>query len=168
MTGVKKQAGRSSKQEHIHKHKVGGAANAAQQACSDCSMKSEDHSDSSSSSSSSSSDSSSDTTPMKNVERKKFDSLGIKVEPNVAHKLGTGPITKKDVEQLFLSRNDIVKLLKHPLINELIIGCFVRVVSSNNTYRFCRIFTVNQAKTPYQIVTANSKRKIVTRLQLLC
>ena len=111
-------------------------------------MKSDDHSDSSSSSSSSSSESSSDTTPIKNVEKKKFDSLGIKVEPNV-NKPGTGPIVKKDVEQLFLSRNDICKLLKHPLINELIIGCFVRVVSSNNTYRFCRIFTVNQAKTPY-------------------
>ena len=60
----------------------------------------------------------------------------------------------------------MLKLLKHPMFTEMVTGFYVRVVCSNNSYRMCRVVTVSQAQTSYQIQA--SKGKLETRHQLVC
>lgn len=65
-----------------------------------------------------------------------------------------------------MTRDEIIKLEKHALLNELLSGRFVRVVSANNTYRLCRIVMVTQAKKAYEM--QGPGKKILIRHQLLC
>ena len=65
-----------------------------------------------------------------------------------------------------MTRDEILQLDKHALLNEIAAGRFVRVVSANNTYRLCRIVMVTQAAKPYTV--QGMRKKMQTRHQLLC
>ena len=97
------------------------------------------------------------------------DSEEEKKQPSVAGgdtKKSNFVVGLKEIEELRMTRTEMLKLLKHPLFTEVVTSFFVRVVCSNNTYRMCRVVTLTQAQTSYSI--QGSKGKVETRHQLVC